>query len=96
MRLPRCWPLSCATSLDGCASTAACAHWCREPHAASETTDLAETVYRTALNVWPADQHAGDLESIWIAERFMEIDAEDGLYDRYIDLCSKIAGERVD
>lgn len=65
-------------------------------YAASETTDLAETVYRTALNVWPADQHAGDLESIWIAERFMEIDAEDGLYDRYIDLCSKIAGERVD
>jgi hypothetical protein len=67
-------------------------------YAASEVTDLAETVYRTALNVWPADRHAGDLESIWIAERFIVIDAEDGLYDRYLDVCSKISGEdlRID
>jgi hypothetical protein len=72
-------------------------------YAASETTDIVETVLRTAFHVWPSDpdgnarrSRVAANEAIWLAERFMKIDAGDGLYDRYIDLCSKIAGWRVD
>ena len=59
--------------------------------AASEETDVIETILRTAVDVWPRDEGAVGSESVWLAERFMAVDGDE-LYDRYLRLFDKING----
>lgn len=57
--------------------------------ALSKEADLVLTLLNTAVDVWPGGSNAAANESIWIAERFMSVGADE-VYERYLRLCCKI------
>ena len=60
-------------------------------NAKCEEIDVVETLRRTAVNVWPADQRRAANESCWLMERLTDVGGDE-LYVRYLRLCDSVNG----
>jgi hypothetical protein len=65
----------------------------------SERTDLAMTMWREALGIWPQEGLSTDdgaEETVWMMERLEEIGDDGSLYERWSDVSDRIFGRRSD
>jgi hypothetical protein len=53
--------------------------------------DMIDTILRTALGVWSADEGA---ESAWICDQFSRVDGDE-LHERYLRICDAINGTEI-